>query len=539
MMATQDPPLKPTCASCGGTSDLYTSVCRHMTICISCGKRMAENTTPCRSCGVVLSRLIREYNIKAYPSTKPFFIGRFLQGVPSFSKKTGVDLKWIMHREGLQGRQVTDALREKYKGKPWILNDDQGQQSFQGALEGGQQASYYLLVHHGREFLAMPAGAWYNFHKTPTYKQLTLEEAEEQMKNRRRTADGYQRWLMKAANTGAAAFGEVEKITGGGGGRGGFKRRADDDEEDAAFSDKGEEDADEEEDRKNRLGMNKKAGDEDEEEPARGDDREFDDEEAEKGDDWEHEETFTDDDEAVGNDPEEREDNGPELQAPPEIKQEEEDEEREQEDGQPEKGGLSESGLELKKLLGKTAGLDDSGEDESSDDDNDLDNEDNASPVLAPKRKEGPKEEPVDSTPAKPITAPAGRMAPASTASKGKRKAGTDDSKPSPSASSKKVKTDASQEAGKESLESRSTSPSKPAGIPSRAKPTAPAVGAVTEDDVRAVLRQGPIKSHDLVNKFKSRLATQQDRAAFAAVLKNISRMHKTDGGNFIVLREK
>lgn len=38
------------------------------------------------------------------------------------------------------------------------------------------------------------------------------------------------------------------------------------------------------------------------------------------GDDWEHEETFTDDDEAVGNDPEEREE-APEGPAPPEIKQ--------------------------------------------------------------------------------------------------------------------------------------------------------------------------------------------------------------------------
>lgn len=39
------------------------------------------------------------------------------------------------------------------------------------------------------------------------------------------------------------------------------------------------------------------------------------------GDDWEHEEVFTDDDEAVGNDPEEREELAPEIPAPPEIKQ--------------------------------------------------------------------------------------------------------------------------------------------------------------------------------------------------------------------------
>jgi hypothetical protein len=39
------------------------------------------------------------------------------------------------------------------------------------------------------------------------------------------------------------------------------------------------------------------------------------------GDDWEHEEIFTDDDEGVANDPEEREDLAPEVPAPPEIKQ--------------------------------------------------------------------------------------------------------------------------------------------------------------------------------------------------------------------------
>lgn len=39
------------------------------------------------------------------------------------------------------------------------------------------------------------------------------------------------------------------------------------------------------------------------------------------GDDWEHEEIFTDDDEAVGINPEEREEFEPEVPAPPEIKQ--------------------------------------------------------------------------------------------------------------------------------------------------------------------------------------------------------------------------
>lgn len=39
------------------------------------------------------------------------------------------------------------------------------------------------------------------------------------------------------------------------------------------------------------------------------------------GDDWEHEEIFTDDDETTAPDREEREDLAPEVPAPPEIKQ--------------------------------------------------------------------------------------------------------------------------------------------------------------------------------------------------------------------------
>ncbi|PPD81430.1 hypothetical protein GOBAR_DD21637 [Gossypium barbadense] len=82
-------------------------------------------------------------------------------------KKKNAENRWSLQKDGLQGRQVTDALQ---------LFDR------------------------------------YNFNKVARYKQLTLEEAKEKMKNRRKTADGYERWMMKAANNGAATFGEVEKI---------------------------------------------------------------------------------------------------------------------------------------------------------------------------------------------------------------------------------------------------------------------------------------------------------------------------------------
>ena len=125
----------------------------------------------------------------------------------------------------------------------------------------------------------------YNFNKVAQYKQLTLEEAEEKMKNRRRTADGYERWMMKAANNGPAAFGEVEKLedkeTGGpSGGRG--RKKPTGEEEEGNASDKGDEDEEEEAERKSRLGLNKRAGDDDEEGP-RGGDHDLEDDDIEKG----------------------------------------------------------------------------------------------------------------------------------------------------------------------------------------------------------------------------------------------------------------
>ncbi|KAL6979138.1 hypothetical protein U1Q18_020803 [Sarracenia purpurea var. burkii] len=70
--------------------------------------------------------------------------------------------------------------------------------------------------------------------------QKLLSEAIK--KNRRKTAYGYQRRMMKAASNGPAAFGEVEKFddkeSGAGSGRGHKKISGDDKE--ANISDRGE-----------------------------------------------------------------------------------------------------------------------------------------------------------------------------------------------------------------------------------------------------------------------------------------------------------
>ncbi len=55
--------------------------------------------------------LMQEYNVRTQPVNKPHFVGRFLQGLPTFSKKKTSGTKWTLQREGLQGRQVSEAFR--------------------------------------------------------------------------------------------------------------------------------------------------------------------------------------------------------------------------------------------------------------------------------------------------------------------------------------------------------------------------------------------------------------------------------------------
>ncbi|EEE50676.1 hypothetical protein OsJ_30924 [Oryza sativa Japonica Group] len=471
-----------------------------------------------------------EYNVRANATTdKSFSIGRFVTGLPPFSKKKSAENKWSLHKEGLQGRQIPENMREKYNRKPWILEDETGQYQYQGQMEGSQSstATYYLLMMHGKEFHAYPAGSWYNFSKIAQYKQLTLEEAEEKMNKRKTSATGYERWMMKAATNGPAAFGsDVKKLepTNGTEKENARPKKGKNNEE-GNNSDKGEEDEEEEAARKNRLALNKKSMDDDEE---GGKDLDFDlDDEIEKGDDWEHEETFTDDDEAVDIDPEERADLAPEIPAPPEIKQDDEENEEE--------GGLSKSGKELKKLLGKAAGLNESDADEDDEDD---DQEDESSPVLAPKQKDQPKDEPVDNSPAKPTPSGHARGTPPASKSKQKRKSGGgDDSKASGGAASKKAKVESDTKPSVAKDETPSSS--KPASKATAASKTSANVSPVTEDEIRTVLLAvAPVTTQDLVSRFKSRLRGPEDKNAFAEILKKISKIQKTNGHNYVVLRD-
>lgn len=59
--------LKPSCSGCGSTTDLYGSNCKHMTLCLTCGKTMAEKKSKCYDCGATVTRLIRVGFLSLFP----------------------------------------------------------------------------------------------------------------------------------------------------------------------------------------------------------------------------------------------------------------------------------------------------------------------------------------------------------------------------------------------------------------------------------------------------------------------------------------
>ncbi|GMH05261.1 hypothetical protein Nepgr_007101 [Nepenthes gracilis] len=157
---TIDLSLMPLCSGSRSSTNFYGSNCKHMTLCFDCGKSMAENREKCYECRTTVTHLIREYNTrKSSSNDKNYFIGRFATGLPNFSKKKSAENKWTLQKEG-HGRRIADAIREKCKNKPWLLEDENRQYKYHGQPEDTQLATYYLLMMQGKELVAIPVGSW-------------------------------------------------------------------------------------------------------------------------------------------------------------------------------------------------------------------------------------------------------------------------------------------------------------------------------------------------------------------------------------------
>uniref|UniRef100_A0A0D3FGA9 Transcription initiation factor IIF subunit alpha n=1 Tax=Oryza barthii TaxID=65489 RepID=A0A0D3FGA9_9ORYZ len=516
--------LKAACERCGSSSDLHGTGCRHATLCVSCGSAMARSGDCCPVCAAPIASLIREYNVLVDTTgEKQYTIGKFTTGVPPFSDRENAGSRsWSLHPEGQQGRQPTGNIWENCSNrKSCILEDDTGDYQYQGQIQGLQSAAstYYLLMMHGKDVHAVPADSWYNFSKISQYKQLTLEEAEEKMSRRRSTATGYGRWMMKAATNGAAAFssdvtqlddaneGETDQVHLKKGNKNGDENKSD--------KGSGEERA--------HVPMTKGR----EEEGSK--DRDFDlDDEIEKGDDWEHEEIFTDDDEAVDVDPEEGGDLAdPEIPAPPEIKQ----------DDNEKHGGvsLSKSGKELKKLLRRAAG-----QNESDDDDEDTDEDESPSPVLAPKQQDQLKSEPQEDNHSKPTVLGHPYSTPHVSKSNQKRRQRGDDSKTCATPKKPKIEPDTKKIVVKE----ETSCSLEPTSEPFASARSDTNVSPITVEEIRVVLRlYAPIAmrdfSKDFMPRFSPRLRSPEDREVFLANLRKISHLQKINGQKYIILLEE
>ncbi|KAM0869110.1 hypothetical protein ACQ4PT_040896 [Festuca glaucescens] len=479
--------LKPACDACGKASDLYGTACRHATVCSSCGKAMAQARMACAVCAAPVTNLIQEYNVRVDTTAeKALSIGKFTTGLPPFSKKKIAGNHWSLRKDGPEGRHLTATMREKYYNrKPWILEDETGEHQYQSQLEASQSATstYYLLMMHGKEFHAVPACSWYNFSKIAQYKQLTLEEAEEKMKKRRSSATGYERWMMKSATHGAAAFGSDLKNLDAANDK--VQPKKENTNKDGNHPDKGEEDEEERAPRRNAHGLTTKGVDDDEEE---GGIEDFDfDAEIEIGDDWEHEEAFSDDDETPYVDPEERPDLADtENPAPPEIKQEDE----------------------------------------------------SPSPVLAPKLKDECKCEPQENNPAKLTATGLAICTPHAPSSNQKRRSGGDDSKTSNGPALKKPKKEL--ETKTLGVKEEPLSSLQPISKAFASAGSVTNTSTVTEEEVRRVLiATAPVALQDFASRFKPRLRTPEDKKHFFEIVKKITKVDKTKGSSYIYLWEE
>ncbi|KAF7049528.1 hypothetical protein CFC21_058194 [Triticum aestivum] len=525
--------LKAACDACGKASELYSTACRHATLCNSCAATMARSRARCNVCAAPITNVIREYNVRVDTTAgKALSIAKFNTGVPPFSKMKGAGNKWSLRKDGLtQGRQLTADMREKYYNrKPWILEDDTGEHQYQSQLEASQSATatYYLLIRRGKEFDAVPVGSWYNFSKIAQYKQLTLEEAEEKMNKRRSSATGYERWMMKTATHGAAAFGSDLKDLGDAKGKAadGVQSKKESSNEDGNHSDKGEEDEEEGVAKKAVRGLSTRGVDDEED----GGKEDFDlEDEIEIGDDWEHEETFTDDDEALDIDPEERPDVADtENPTGPDIKQD--DDENEQGAG----GNLSKSGKELKKLLRRADGQNES----DDEDDGDTDEDESPLSVLAPKLEHQFGSEQQENNTAKLTATELAVSTPPAPRSNQKRKSGGDGAKTSNRAAVKKPK--AEPEAKTLGVKKEPPSSVEPISKASASAGSDTDTSAITEEEIIRVLRAiAPVRSQDFVPRFKARIRTPEDKKHFHDIVMKFAYSHKTNGVSYLHLRKE
>ncbi len=249
--------------------------------------------------------------MRAPKQSRRVFVGRFPGGKPGLAAASAGNGWEFTRTEPAAGSAIPASLR---------LSGGAANATFIGAPDGSQSAPYYLFMMRQEGVIdAIPSGPWFNFKPEMRARgALTLEEAEERMKARARATETAGSWLARAggdaAATRAAPPGGAAAQDGGDDSDSEKVRRG------AGSESESEEDADAARKRRGRRGGASAAdadadgtappaadgegeGEDARDEPRDGGRRRGGGgggDSPERGEDWEHEEAMTDDDEAVG-----------------------------------------------------------------------------------------------------------------------------------------------------------------------------------------------------------------------------------------------
>lgn len=428
-----------------------------------------------------------------------YVVGKFPMGAPAVLKQSST--KWKLHKdkpEAIPPRRRHSAPQQD--ATPWLLEDQAGNVTHKGQLEGGITASnYFLLVKEKEVFTALPLTAWYNFKPPPRRVAMSLEEAEAEMEKKHNSHFSGTGRLSRAI-----AANEVKGALDAGPDEGGAMGH----------------DSDEEEKRANRA----RAANADQGSTAEGRNQDAaTDVNVIKGDksaeDWEYEENAADDDDDMG---EQDDANNRDASPPPrETPATSQDPSREDQEAEENDKNLSKHGRELQRLL-KNTGLSESDEEDvkedtslmTDDEDEDemedldalakgLDHKPKAASAAETGRRRSP-------TPQSGITGPAGT----------KRKA--DDAQPAAAAKRKRSATPPASLA-KTSSQPASAVKAEPTTSPViKTEPVALKQGLVTIAELKEFVSKlgGTIPAVDLTKHYKNRLKSKEDKDSFRNAVK-------------------
>ncbi|KAF2074587.1 hypothetical protein CYY_004094 [Polysphondylium violaceum] len=447
-------------------------------------------------------------------------------------------------------------FKRKYEPKPvnaktipWKLEDSQGNNTFQGTVEGNQSSSNYFLFMFQSDgtIKAVPCTDWYNFRPKKDLQTLTTEEAEDFMKKK------YQEWDFLTSRVKKNQDGN-EKSSGGGsgggggGGSGGGSKKSkadDDDDEDSELRRNIYEDPN----KFKSYGVVKTES-KPAKKPARKREENYNEED---GDAPDFEGKFDDDDDDTYMDDEAVDESHPHLQ--------DEDENEEE---------LNQTGLEMQKMLKNIQKKEEQSEeeeedkeeeeddDDEDDDDDDEDDEDldadfsitTKNDTIVVKEENGGPPSPTNGKKKKSSTTTTTTTSSKSSSSPPKDKKTSTTSTSSSSSTNitgKKTKSsDSNDTRDTKKIKKEPSSPPPPTNTSSSATSSPPSSaiggggseGPLTEDDIRKVIqKEKRIKSIDLINTFRNHLKDPNNKKEFLSIVGRIARVVIEDGIKYIIAK--